>query len=62
HIWQEIMDDLRQRGVTKADIARETGVPSQELEALLFGLANMLTIEGQGATTPPRKVDLKLVK
>jgi Zn-dependent peptidase ImmA (M78 family)/DNA-binding XRE family transcriptional regulator len=62
HVWQEVMDDLRQSGVTKADIAGETGVPSQELEALLFGLANMLTIDGEGATTPPRKVDLKLVK
>lgn len=62
HIWQEIMDDLRQQGVTKADIARETSVPPPELEALLFGLANMLTIDGKGARTPPRKVELRIVK
>jgi Zn-dependent peptidase ImmA (M78 family) len=62
HVWQQIMDDLRRSGIAKTDISRETGVPSQELEALLFGLANMLTIDGQGARTPPRRVDLTLVK
>jgi Zn-dependent peptidase ImmA (M78 family)/transcriptional regulator with XRE-family HTH domain len=62
HILQQIMDDLRGLGVTKADISQDTGVPFQEIEAFLFGLANMLTIEGQGARTPPRKVALTLVK
>ncbi len=61
HFWQQIMDDLRARGITKSDIARDTGVPNQEIEALLFGLANMLTIEGEGERTPPRRVDLRLV-
>lgn len=61
HLWQQVVDDLRREGITKADIARETGVPSQELEALLFGLANMLTIDGAGARTPPRRVNLRLV-
>jgi Zn-dependent peptidase ImmA (M78 family)/DNA-binding XRE family transcriptional regulator len=62
HFWQQIVDDLRRSGVAKADIVRETGVPAQELEALLFGLANMLTIDGEGARTPPRKVTLRLVE
>ncbi len=62
HLWQQIMDDLRRSGVTKGDIVRDTGVPAQELEALLFGLANMLTIDGEGARTAPRKVELRLVK
>ena len=61
HIWQQIMDDLRERGVTKAEVSREIGVPIPEIEALLFGLANMLTIEGEGARTAPRKVQLRLV-
>ncbi len=61
NIWQEIMDDLRDHKVTKADIALEIGVPIPEIEALLFGLANMVTIEGEGNRTPPRKVDLRLV-
>lgn len=62
YLWQLIADDLRQVGVTKNDIAWETGVPVSELEALLFGLANMVTIDGAGERTPPRKVDLRLVK
>lgn len=60
-VWQQVMDDLRQRGITKADISRETGVPIPEIEALLFGLANMLTIEGEGVRTPTRNVGLRLV-
>lgn len=61
HVWQQIMDDLRLSGINKADISRETGVPAQELEALLFGLANMLSIDGQGEKTPPRQVSLRVV-
>lgn len=61
YTWQQIMDDLRQQGITKTHISQETGVPIPEIEALLFGLANMLTIEGEGARTPPRKVHLHLV-
>lgn len=61
HVWQQIMDDLRARGTTKTDIMRDTGVPVPEIEALLFGLANMLTIEGEGARTAPRNVGLRLV-
>lgn len=61
HVWQESIKGLRKAGWTKAGIANEIGVPVVELEALLFGLANMLTIDGSGAKTPPRKVDLRLV-
>jgi len=61
HWWQQIIDDLRRSRVTKGDIADATGVPAQELEALLFGLANMLTIDGEGMRTPPRRVDLRVV-
>jgi len=60
--WQQIMDDLRNCGVTKNHISNETGVPVKELEALLFGLANMLSIEGEGLRTPRRSVDLRLVQ
>ena len=62
HNWQQIVDDWRSVGITKADVANETGVPLQELEDLLFGLANMLSIDGDGAKTPPRNVSLKLVQ
>lgn len=62
HYWQQIFDDLRQRGLTKASITDATGIPSRELESLLFGLANMLTIDGDGERTPPRQVNLRIVK
>ena len=61
HFWQQIIDDLRARRITKKDISHDTGVPVPELEALLFGLANMLTVEGKGERTPPREVHLRLV-
>lgn len=61
NVWQQVLDDLRERGITKIDIAREIGIPVPEIEALLFGLANMVTIEGKGIRTAPRKVDLRLV-
>lgn len=61
-LWQQIFDDLRKLGIHKSQIAHETGVPTQELEALLFGLANMVTIDGMGARTPSRKPDLRLIK
>jgi Zn-dependent peptidase ImmA (M78 family)/DNA-binding XRE family transcriptional regulator len=62
HVWQEVMNGLRRNGWTKAKISDETGVPVTDLEALLFGLANMITIDGSGATTPPRKVSFQVVK
>jgi Zn-dependent peptidase ImmA (M78 family)/transcriptional regulator with XRE-family HTH domain len=61
YFWQQIMDDLRQRGLTKNDISRDTGLPVPEIEALLFGLANMLTLDGQGGRTPRRSVSLRVV-
>ena len=61
YFWQQVMDDLREQGITKNDISRETGVPVPEIEALLFGLANMLTVEGKGERTARRKVELRLV-
>lgn len=61
HVWQQIVDDLRQSGIGKPEISRATGVPIPEWEALLFGLANMLSIDGHGATTPPRRVELRVV-
>jgi len=62
HVWQEAIPDLARQGVTKARIAADISVPPQEIEALLFGLASMLTIEGSGSTTPRRNIQLKVVK
>lgn len=61
-VWQEIINDLNGRGITKSKIAEMICVPSAEIEALLFGLANMLAIDGQGGTTPRRDINLRLIK
>jgi Zn-dependent peptidase ImmA (M78 family) len=63
-ILQEIINDLRTQGVTKTKIAEAIGVPPTEVEALLFGLANMVSIDGRGlASSGPRKTaNLKLIK
>src|SRR3546814_17799369 len=60
YFWQQVVDDLRRQGLSKIDISEGTGVPVQELEALLFGLANMVSIDGEGAQTPARKVSLRV--
>lgn len=61
-ILQDVMDDLLSRGITKTKIADDIGVPSAEIEALLFGLANMLSIDGSGGRTPKRDVKLRIIK
>lgn len=60
-LWQQILDDLRRSDITKADISNQTGVPIWEMEALLFGLANMISIDGRGIRTAPRNPGLRLV-
>lgn len=61
-VWQEIINDLNGRGITKSKIADFAGVPPAEIEALLFGLANMMPIDGNGGNTPRRHVELRLIK
>jgi Zn-dependent peptidase ImmA (M78 family) len=61
-ILQDIINDLLSIGITKTKIASELMVPPSEIEALLFGLANMTTIDGSGALSPRRDVKLRLIK
>ncbi len=61
NVWQQIFDDLRSSDISKIDISSQTGVPIWELEGLLFGLANMITIDGRGERTAPRNPGLRLV-
>jgi Zn-dependent peptidase ImmA (M78 family)/DNA-binding XRE family transcriptional regulator len=59
---QDIINDLLSHGITKTKIAAELAVPPKEIEALLFGLANMTTIDGTAMPTPRRNISLRLVK
>ena len=62
-VLQDITNDLNSQGITKTKIAAEIMVPPSEVEALLFGLANMTTIDGSAANPTPRKdVRLKIIK
>lgn len=61
-VLQDVVDDLLRSGVTKTKIADEIGVPPTEIEALLFGLANMVAIDGAGMPTPRRNVPLRIIK
>lgn len=60
-VLQDTINDLLKNGVTKTKIADDLKVPPSEIEALLFGLANMTTIDGAGLHSPRRSVSLKLV-
>ena len=61
-LLQDVVNDLLSKGITKSKIAEDLKVPPTEIEALLFGLANMLTIDGTGTSTPRRSVELKVIK
>lgn len=63
-VLQDIINDLLCLGITKTKIAAELMVPPSEIEALLFGLANMTTIDGSGtgASSPRKDVKLRIIK
>jgi Zn-dependent peptidase ImmA (M78 family)/DNA-binding XRE family transcriptional regulator len=61
-VLQDIISDLLSIGITKTKISTELKVPPSEIEALLFGLANMTAIDGFGSSSPRRDVKLRLIK
>jgi hypothetical protein len=61
-VLQDIINDLISQGITKTKISAELMVSPSEVEGLLFGLANITTIDGAGNPTPKRDVRLTLVK
>ncbi len=48
-VWQKVLTALWKERVTKSEIAAELHVPSEEIENLLFGLANSQTQDGPPA-------------
>lgn len=61
-ILQDVIDDLLKEGITKTKIAEELSIAPAEIEALLFGLANMVSIDGSGGKTPRAQVSLRIIK
>jgi Zn-dependent peptidase ImmA (M78 family)/DNA-binding XRE family transcriptional regulator len=62
YILQDVINDCLSMGITKTKMASDVNVPSAEVEALLFGLANMLSIDGAASTSPKRHVPLRVIK
>jgi len=61
-VWQKVLDHMRTNKMTKHTIASELAIPVSEVENLLFGLANMLSLDGSGAGSGQSRASLTLVK
>jgi Zn-dependent peptidase ImmA (M78 family)/DNA-binding XRE family transcriptional regulator len=61
-VLEKVFEVLRGEGMTKQRIAASLSLPTAELESLIFGLANMLTIDGHGAGGARSRAKLKLVR
>jgi hypothetical protein len=53
---------MRANKMTKHVIASDLAIPVSEVENLLFGLANMLSLDGSGAGSGRSSASLTLVK
>jgi Zn-dependent peptidase ImmA (M78 family)/DNA-binding XRE family transcriptional regulator len=60
-IWEKVFQAMRAEGMTKQRIAASLTLPVAELESLVFGLANMQTIDGHGPGGAKSRASLKLV-
>jgi Zn-dependent peptidase ImmA (M78 family)/DNA-binding XRE family transcriptional regulator len=61
-VWQKVLDHLRTNKITKNHIASDLWIPVSEVENLLFGLANMLSLDGAGEGSGRSRASLTLVK
>ena len=61
-VWQKVFDHLRANKTTKHAIADDLAIPVQEVENLLFGLANMLSLDGAAPVSSKSRASLSLVK
>lgn len=60
-VWGKVFDALRAEGTTKVRIAQDLGLPVAEVENLVFGLANMLSLEGGAEHPAPSRAKLRVV-
>jgi Zn-dependent peptidase ImmA (M78 family)/DNA-binding XRE family transcriptional regulator len=60
-ILEKVLQALRAEGITKQRIASNLSLPVAELESLMFGLANMQTIEGHGPGGGKSRANLRVV-
>lgn len=60
-VWTKVFASLRKEGKAKSDVARELRIPVKELDAIVFGLIVMGTIEGGGQSSGASKARLRMV-
>jgi Zn-dependent peptidase ImmA (M78 family) len=60
--WAQVLSELRNDKITKNKIAEDLSLPPNEIENLVFGLANMLSVEGGASGDGIRRGKLTLVK
>lgn len=60
-VWTKVFDTLRAEGTSKTRIGSELGLPVSEIENLVFGLANMLSLDGGARSYTPGRAKLRVV-
>lgn len=60
-VWEKVFNGLRSEKVTKNDISSALNIPVREIEKLVFGLANMISVDGGGSGSGTPKGNLTLV-
>ncbi len=61
-LWEKVFTSLRSDRITKPKIAASLNLPAAELEALVFQLSNMQTIDGKAEGSGSAQGKLRLVK
>lgn len=60
-VWNHIFEDLRARGMSKANLAKALNLPTHEIDNLVFGLVSMLPLDGGANGTGQGTGRLRLV-
>ncbi len=60
-VLAKALTDMRENGMSRADVARALHLPASELEGLLFGLT-IAAVDGEGALSSPARGQLRLVE
>lgn len=61
-IWEKVLKELRQSGITKHNIAANLHLPVSEIEDMVFGLSTMQSIDGAGVGSGKGRAALRLVE
>jgi Zn-dependent peptidase ImmA (M78 family)/DNA-binding XRE family transcriptional regulator len=60
-VWEKVFNGLRSEKITKNDISSALNIPVPEIEKLVFGLANMISVDGGASGSGKPRGNLTLV-